>query len=421
MAAEILQSALKRLGQEEKFTEFRSYLESEWISTLEDLQHATKDEHVWQSLRIPARLKVEMRLILEQLASNIATPTTTDLVAIDTTSDQLSPSSPHDLSPVGTDHAFGSEWVLYFSEEHQYYYHYNTVTGESQWAVEDDYDTVVDEIAQIDVDASLPPAPPYTSTSAVRTSDGHNPEFIFPKGYSRSESMHRQQVRRSRRDQRHRVIVHREDVASSSEDEEESESGRLRRRAEAIREDGGDYDSDDRSDSDEDSSYSDDDRDEVTWSKDDINDEETCSNASEYFIVNEDVDGVQCQVEKYRIPHDTSPSYIDPSAPPLPPLLQPTIAHPPASPQSMPPKSPFVPPPGVVSKSSPINQPPIASGHPPTPPVPPPSNSSRPKIGKALNKIFRIDVDRIIGRSAATPGASTVSSSSPSQTASTER
>lgn len=363
MAGRILLAALQRLRQDEKFDDFCAYLHAEWISTEEDLVQASRDEHVWQSLRLPARLKVEMRLLLEEGAS-------TGHEAEEAFSPLGRATDDGTESPPETD-----EWVLYFSEEHQYYYYYNTRTGESQWA---------DAPAATDADGGdgsagavdeAPPAPPNTTTHAASGSA----EFIFPKGYTRSESMRRQQLRRQRRDRRHRVEVQREDVASSSdEDHDEDNSASV-------------------SDGDAASSAAE----EGDWlSGGEVDD--ASSDVSEYFIVSEEPGRGRLRVEKYRVPRDT----VEPSAPPLPPAPLPIVAIPPPSPPKSPPASAQLPRPPPAA-SPPIVSPPAAPARagpspPPQPPVAAPDDrkSARPKLGKALNKLFRLDVGRVIGRGA---------------------
>jgi hypothetical protein len=121
------------------------------------------------------------------------------------------------------------------------------------------------------------------------------------------------------------------------------------------------------------------------------------SDVSEYYIVNEEEDSRNFQVEKYTLPRDSASdlplpiaTFAEPSAPPLPPLLQATFARPPAPPAS----------PAMLNKAA-ARGIATASTPPAVPTTPPPlptvtvlgvavanDKFSRPKLGKTLNKLF---------------------------------
>lgn len=114
----MLREALNRLHQADKFKQYWSYFQSEWISSVEDLQLAVANENTWSQFHIPLRLKVEIALLL---------------------------SSSHDAEPEVASEAVEDceqapeedPWETFFCEEYQTYYHFNHVTGESVWATED--------------------------------------------------------------------------------------------------------------------------------------------------------------------------------------------------------------------------------------------------------------------------------------------
>lgn len=109
----ILRKALVRLKQVEKYDRYFAYLSNEWLQSKEDLLLAVKDEQVWSDLKLPARLKLEIKNVIEE-----------EEVAV------VPEASGGDEQ----------EWVLYYSEEHGAYYYYHTATGESQWAESESYE-----------------------------------------------------------------------------------------------------------------------------------------------------------------------------------------------------------------------------------------------------------------------------------------
>jgi hypothetical protein len=65
MADHYLKEALKHLGQIEKLKQYLHYLKDEWIETKDDLFAAIDDEITWNALKLPARLKLEIRNIAQ--------------------------------------------------------------------------------------------------------------------------------------------------------------------------------------------------------------------------------------------------------------------------------------------------------------------------------------------------------------------
>jgi hypothetical protein len=124
MSDQILLKALQRLNQPEKFDKYWAYLSGEWLSSKEDLTIAAKDEHVWSELKLPVRLKIEIKSILEE----------------DLEDDSLALTSANPDSKTSySEEEITNAWTLYYSDEHQAYYYYNSITGESQWAASEDY------------------------------------------------------------------------------------------------------------------------------------------------------------------------------------------------------------------------------------------------------------------------------------------
>lgn len=67
MADKVLESAVSAIGQTGLFNKHLIYLHEELIFTEEDLLITMQDDSTWNSLKLPARLKVELR---KQLTSS---------------------------------------------------------------------------------------------------------------------------------------------------------------------------------------------------------------------------------------------------------------------------------------------------------------------------------------------------------------
>lgn len=120
----ILYTALEVLGQPDKFSTYYEYLDSEWLTQFNDLYVLSQDEPSWSSLKLPLRLKVELKKLLEESSEKLST------------SNEFNGEYSLEDYINGVD--VGDGWILYYNEEYQAYYYYNTETGESQW-VEDEY------------------------------------------------------------------------------------------------------------------------------------------------------------------------------------------------------------------------------------------------------------------------------------------
>lgn len=55
-----LQPILEGLGQADQLESIVAYLQTEWIKNPEDMEEIIKNEEVWSTLKLPARLKVEL-------------------------------------------------------------------------------------------------------------------------------------------------------------------------------------------------------------------------------------------------------------------------------------------------------------------------------------------------------------------------
>jgi hypothetical protein len=109
---ELLRLALSNLeidDSERLLQKFLTYLNGEMFKTIADLRLAVDDKDAWSDLKLPVRLKLELkRLLLSDL--NFSTNTT----------DAASSSSP-------------AKWKRCFSQEYEAHYFLNLETHEAQW------------------------------------------------------------------------------------------------------------------------------------------------------------------------------------------------------------------------------------------------------------------------------------------------
>jgi hypothetical protein len=117
------------------YDSYLSYLHSEWLYTVSELQLVSDDQQAWTNLKLPARLKIELKTALR--------------------SGEFGSADSRDNSPRTTPHSSKHHsmrqererdeiWIMCFSQTDDSYYYYNAVTYESQWDCPDDskeYDT----------------------------------------------------------------------------------------------------------------------------------------------------------------------------------------------------------------------------------------------------------------------------------------
>ena len=114
--AEIIHEALIKLGRVDMLNAHLDYLKSEWYYSLADLRLAIDDEHAWSDIKLPGRLKLEIKRIVlrETKMSNEAI-----------TLDIHSPGSI--ISPKR------HLWVKCFSPSDNCSYYYHPSSGKTQW------------------------------------------------------------------------------------------------------------------------------------------------------------------------------------------------------------------------------------------------------------------------------------------------
>lgn len=107
---ELLKNALQNLHQIERLEEYITYLHQEWFFTVNDLALAIEDNKSWSDLKLPARLKLEMKkMVLE--------------------SQKEEKREEDDSSELSA----AAKWQKCYSAEHNAYYYYNHRTDETVW------------------------------------------------------------------------------------------------------------------------------------------------------------------------------------------------------------------------------------------------------------------------------------------------
>ncbi len=263
MSDHILFKALQRLNQPEKYDKYWAYLSGEWLSSKEDLSIASKDEQVWSELKLPVRLKIEIKNILEE--------------SLDTESyDATLPGSGAD-SKTHSEEEISKAWTLYYSDEHQAYYYYNSITGESQWAASEEYDNNYDNQGDYQGEQS-----PSRVFSKPKVQKGNSQTFVKGQGSNDEED----EDGRYRKDEYNKKIIKKSTSKSKASSKRRSDDS---------------YESDqsDSDYSDEDSYYS------SSSSRSDSRSDE--SNDSKYYIISEETSSKRpgkVKVERYTLPKE---------------------------------------------------------------------------------------------------------------------
>jgi hypothetical protein len=128
------------------------YLNSEWFYTISDLQLAAADSALWASLKLPGRLKIEMKRGLQaQQSATITidgtpsgTPSPEEASSPEEQTHEEEEGSPPPLEGQGAGEGVeetkekDETWIMVYSPEDDCYYYYNGTTDTSQWECPDD-------------------------------------------------------------------------------------------------------------------------------------------------------------------------------------------------------------------------------------------------------------------------------------------
>jgi hypothetical protein len=104
-------------------------LRAEWYTSVSDLLLAIEDGNAWSDLKLPGRLKLEIKSELLALQSAEKTGIENQpFSSVTTTLGEIEASSKAAGAPIER-----QQWMKYFCAEHQTYFYSNLATHESQW------------------------------------------------------------------------------------------------------------------------------------------------------------------------------------------------------------------------------------------------------------------------------------------------
>jgi len=130
-----LSKALCALNREDMLGSYLEYLKSEWIYSINDLKLAIDDGQAWSDIKLPVRLKIELKKIIigqnELLLDNLEDNVTSFLNMEDCKDDE---------------EIQRATWVKCFSRLDNFPYYYNIENGHTQWEEPKNESWVTEEI-----------------------------------------------------------------------------------------------------------------------------------------------------------------------------------------------------------------------------------------------------------------------------------
>jgi hypothetical protein len=130
----VLSTALFRLNRVGSYEEHFEYIKSEWYFTVSDLLMALEDGNAWSDLRLPGRLKLEMKaelLDLQYLRRN--------------ENESFEPSTSLSSSiPI----AKKEQWTRHYSKEHDTFFFYCLTSDSTQWEIPTGNVDITDDITK---------------------------------------------------------------------------------------------------------------------------------------------------------------------------------------------------------------------------------------------------------------------------------
>lgn len=130
----ILSTALFRLNRVGSFEQYFEYIKSEWYFTVADLFMALEDGNAWSDLKLPGRLKLEMKtelLDLQYLHGN--------------GNESFDASTAHmTLIPITRK----EQWTRHYSNEHDAFFYYCLTSDSTQWEIPTGNVDITDDITK---------------------------------------------------------------------------------------------------------------------------------------------------------------------------------------------------------------------------------------------------------------------------------
>ena len=162
--SEMLTAVLSKLGRPQSLDENLRYLQSEWLTTEQDLRACMQDDKAWRDLQLPSRLKLALKEECQRrevsVTSSIPAPIAAETLAAsdayldvmqqeldnlpnDSTPPEIVAASEHiehkanDTDEEEDDEGFldqvNQKWVKSYSPEHKSPYFFNEITEETVW------------------------------------------------------------------------------------------------------------------------------------------------------------------------------------------------------------------------------------------------------------------------------------------------
>lgn len=130
---ELLIICLVALGKLDSLQEHLEYLIAEWYIDLEDLRIAIEDGAAWAELKLPGRLKLEMKREMKKL-SNEGSDASQDEEVGDSLVERAGKSGiPRPAPLVGLGSTHSPDWIECYSPDDKCCYYFNRVTQVTQW------------------------------------------------------------------------------------------------------------------------------------------------------------------------------------------------------------------------------------------------------------------------------------------------
>ena len=136
---EILRNALRRLRRMDSYEGYLDYIRSEWYSSVSDLLLALEDGKAWSDLKLPGRLKLEIKSELLGVQVSRKDNMTKNEFKNDAKNEAKNESFKTEIiknaatAPMTPLVVKAEQWTKYFSSEHNAFFYYSADTNITQW------------------------------------------------------------------------------------------------------------------------------------------------------------------------------------------------------------------------------------------------------------------------------------------------